>query len=60
MITSKTQHPYPSWERFVVTGKARACTRRFVRQQMHQQFAESGKAMLQQALRREHLLKKKH
>jgi GTP pyrophosphokinase len=55
IITSKTQHPSPTWERFVVTGKARACIRRFVRQQMHQQFVESGKAMLQKALRQEHL-----
>jgi GTP diphosphokinase / guanosine-3',5'-bis(diphosphate) 3'-diphosphatase len=55
IITSKTQHPSPTWERFVVTGKARACIRRFVRQQMYQQFVESGKAMLQKSLRQEHL-----
>ncbi len=55
IITSKTQHPSPTWERFVVTGKARASIRRFVRQQMHQQFVESGKSILQKFFRQEHL-----
>jgi len=55
IITSKTQHPSPTWERFVVTGKARACIRRFIRQQMHQQFVDSGKSMLQRSFRQEHL-----
>ena len=31
IITSKAQTPSPTWERFVVTGKARARIRRFVR-----------------------------
>jgi guanosine-3',5'-bis(diphosphate) 3'-pyrophosphohydrolase len=55
IITSKTQHPSPSWERFVVTGKARASIRRFVRQQMHQQFVELGKALVQKTLKQEHI-----
>lgn len=55
IITSKTQHPSPTWERFVVTGKARASIRRFVRQQMHQQFVDLGKTLVQKALRQEHL-----
>ncbi|MBS0272166.1 MAG: bifunctional (p)ppGpp synthetase/guanosine-3',5'-bis(diphosphate) 3'-pyrophosphohydrolase [Proteobacteria bacterium] len=55
IITSKTQHPSPTWERFVVTGKARASIRRFVRQQMHQQFVDLGKTLVQKALRHEHL-----
>src|SRR3546814_21149685 len=33
IITSKAQTPSPTWESFVVTGKARACIRRFVRSQ---------------------------
>mgnify|MGYP000125419211 CR=1 FL=1 len=55
ITTSKNQHPSPTWERFVVTGKARASIRRFVRQQMRQQFQELGKTLIQKALRQEHL-----
>ena len=47
IITAKSQHPSPTWERFVVTGKARASIRRFVRQQMHQQFVSLGKTLAQ-------------
>ena len=50
IITSKTQHPSPSWERFVVTGKARARIRRFIRQQQKNQFCELGKSLLNKAL----------
>lgn len=50
IITSKTQHPSPSWERFVVTGKARARIRRFIRQQQKNQFCELGKSLLSKAL----------
>jgi GTP pyrophosphokinase len=46
IITSKTQSPSPTWERFVVTGKARARIRRFVRSQQREQFAELGRSML--------------
>lgn len=55
IITSKAQHPSPTWERFVVTGKARASIRRFIRQQKRQQFIDLGKTLAQKALRHEHL-----
>jgi GTP diphosphokinase / guanosine-3',5'-bis(diphosphate) 3'-diphosphatase len=55
IITSKAQHPSPTWERFVVTGKARASIRRFIRQQKRQQFVDLGKTLAQKALRHEHL-----
>ncbi len=55
IITSKSQHPSPTWERIVVTGKARASIRRFIRQQMRQQFMDLGKTLIQKALRHEHL-----
>ncbi len=55
IITSKAQHPSPAWERFVVTGKARACIRRFVRSQMYEQFANLGKEMVQKTFLKEHL-----
>jgi GTP pyrophosphokinase len=47
IITAKTQCPSPTWERFVVTGKARACIRRFIRSQQRIQYSELGKSLLQ-------------
>lgn len=55
IITSKSQHPSPTWERFVVTGKARSSIRRFIRQQRRQQFIDLGKTLAQKAFRHEHL-----
>ena len=49
----KAQTPSPTWERFVVTGKARARIRRFVRTQQRQQYLDLGKAILQKAFRQE-------
>lgn len=56
IITSKTQHPSPTWERFVVTGKARSSIRRFIRQQKRQQFIDLGKTLVQKAFRQEHIV----
>jgi guanosine-3',5'-bis(diphosphate) 3'-pyrophosphohydrolase len=51
--TSKTSTPSPTWEQFVVTGKAKAAIRRFVRQQKREQFSNLGKAIFQKTLRQE-------
>src|SRR6267142_2287830 len=51
IITSKAQTPSPTWERFVVTGKARARIRRFIRTQQREQYHDLGKAILQKAFR---------
>jgi GTP pyrophosphokinase len=53
IVTSKAQTPSPTWERFAVTGKARARIRRFVRTQQRQQYLNLGKAILQKAFRQE-------
>lgn len=53
IATSKNQTPSPTWERFVVTGKARARIRRFIRQQQREEYAALGKAMLQKIYRQE-------
>jgi GTP pyrophosphokinase len=53
IVTSKAQTPNPTWERFVVTGKARARIRRFIRQQQEDQYRDLGKAILQKAFRQE-------
>lgn len=55
IMTSSTQTPSPTWERFVVTGKARSSIRKFVRQQQKEQFLELGKVLFQKALNREGL-----
>jgi GTP pyrophosphokinase len=53
IVTSKAVTPSPMWERFVVTGKARARIRRFVRTQQRTQFASLGRSMLQKAFKQE-------
>jgi guanosine-3',5'-bis(diphosphate) 3'-pyrophosphohydrolase len=53
ITTSKSQTPSPNWERFVVTGKAKARVRRFVRQQQQEEYMNLGKAMLQKVLKQE-------
>lgn len=55
VVTSKNQTPSPTWERFVVTGKARASIRRFVRSQYREQFSNLGRNMLTKALSKESL-----
>ena len=53
IFTSKAQTPSPTWERFVVTGKARARIRRFIRTQQRSQYIDLGRAMLSEAFRQE-------
>jgi GTP pyrophosphokinase len=53
IITSKAQTPSPTWERFVVTGKARARIRRFIRLKEREQYAELGRSILERAFREE-------
>ena len=49
IVTSKTHTPSPTWENFVVTGKARARIRRYVRLKERDQYVELGNAMLERA-----------
>src|SRR3546814_4130071 len=53
IITSKAQTPSPTWESFVVTGKARACIRRFVRSQQRQEYVRLGREIVEKAFRQE-------
>jgi guanosine-3',5'-bis(diphosphate) 3'-pyrophosphohydrolase len=53
VITAKTQQPSPTWERFVVTGKARSHIRKFIRNQQRTEYSSLGKAMLQKVFRQE-------
>ena len=53
IITSKTQTPSPTWERFVVTGKARSHIRRFIRLQQRSEYVTLGQAMLKKIFQQE-------
>jgi GTP diphosphokinase / guanosine-3',5'-bis(diphosphate) 3'-diphosphatase len=53
IITSKAQTPSPTWERFVVTGKARARIRRFIRSKERDQYLQLGRSILERAFQEE-------
>ena len=53
IVTSKTQTPSPEWERFVVSGKARARIRRFIRTRQRDEFAEVGRQIMAKLFRQE-------
>ncbi len=53
IITAKTQTPSPTWERFVVTGKARSEIRRFIRTQQRDEYVTLGKAILAKTFKQE-------
>ena len=47
IVVSKAQSPSPTWESFVVTGKARVAIRRFVRSRQVDEYAYLGRAILE-------------
>ena len=49
IVTSKPGVPSPDWEGFVVTGKARAKIRRFVRSKERTEYRQLGEAMIEKA-----------
>ncbi|MDE2006296.1 MAG: bifunctional (p)ppGpp synthetase/guanosine-3',5'-bis(diphosphate) 3'-pyrophosphohydrolase [Rhodospirillales bacterium] len=51
IMTARGGTPSPQWERFVVTGKARARIRRFIHQQQREQHLDAGRAELVKAFR---------
>jgi GTP pyrophosphokinase len=53
IVTSKAQTPSPTWERFVVTGKAKAAIRRFVRTRQREQYIQLGKSLLDKTFHEE-------
>jgi GTP diphosphokinase / guanosine-3',5'-bis(diphosphate) 3'-diphosphatase len=53
ILTARGGTPSPAWERFVVTGKARARIRRFLGQQMRELHRDGGKSTLAKAFRQE-------
>ncbi|MEI8295126.1 MAG: bifunctional (p)ppGpp synthetase/guanosine-3',5'-bis(diphosphate) 3'-pyrophosphohydrolase [Alphaproteobacteria bacterium] len=55
IVTSKTQTPSPAWERFIVTSKARADIRKFIRNQHREEFGGRGRSQMLKVLAREGL-----
>lgn len=55
VLTSKAQHPSTEWERFVVTGKAKAAIRRYVRAHKRDQFIALGQDILERQFKSENL-----
>ena len=53
IVTSKAQTPSPTWERFVVTGKAKAAIRRFIRTRQREQYIHLGKSLLDKTFHEE-------
>lgn len=53
IVTGKSENPSPTWERFVVTGKAKSHIRRFVRQQQRDEYITLGRAMLKKIFEQE-------
>ncbi|MBC7799993.1 MAG: bifunctional (p)ppGpp synthetase/guanosine-3',5'-bis(diphosphate) 3'-pyrophosphohydrolase, partial [Gemmatimonadaceae bacterium] len=55
IMTARDGVPSPAWERFVVTGKARARIRRYIAQQQRQNYVDAGRAALAKAFRQQGL-----
>ncbi len=53
IMTARGGTPSPAWERFVVTGKARARIRRHVAAQQREMHLDAGRAALAKAFRQE-------
>ncbi|MFO1072193.1 MAG: bifunctional (p)ppGpp synthetase/guanosine-3',5'-bis(diphosphate) 3'-pyrophosphohydrolase [Geminicoccaceae bacterium] len=55
IITSKNGSPSPEWERFCITGKARARIRRHLRTRMRDEHLAQGRDLLAKAAKQEQL-----
>ncbi len=55
IMTARRGGPSPEWESFVVTGKARACIRRYVIRERRQATLDKGRAILAKAFRQENV-----
>ncbi|WIM13356.1 bifunctional (p)ppGpp synthetase/guanosine-3',5'-bis(diphosphate) 3'-pyrophosphohydrolase [Enhydrobacter sp.] len=53
IVTSKAQTPSPTWERFAVTGKAKAAIRRFIRTRQREQYLQLGRSLLDKVFHEE-------
>ena len=53
VISSKNQVPSPTWEKFVVTAKAKSEIRRFIRAKQREEYVNLGRAIMNKAMRQE-------
>ncbi len=53
IVTSRAQTPSPTWERFAVTGKAKAAIRRFIRTRQREQYIQLGRSLLDKTFHEE-------
>ncbi|EFH10206.1 RelA/SpoT family protein [Teichococcus cervicalis] len=53
IITARGGTPNPAWERFVVTGKAKARIKRFAMARQRSEFQEQGRSAIAKAFRQE-------
>jgi GTP diphosphokinase / guanosine-3',5'-bis(diphosphate) 3'-diphosphatase len=52
ILTSKAQHPQPAWLNFVVTGKAKAKIRRFVKSKEREETVSLGRKIFDEIVQR--------
>lgn len=50
ILASKNQYPSPSWEKFVITGKARSEIRKFIYTQQKEQYFKLGQSIIENTL----------
>jgi GTP pyrophosphokinase len=53
VLTSKNSTPSPDWENFVITGKARARIRRFIRTQQRGEHIKLGRGLMERIFKQE-------
>jgi GTP diphosphokinase / guanosine-3',5'-bis(diphosphate) 3'-diphosphatase len=53
VLVSKNSSPSPDWENFVVSGKARARIRRFIRTQQRDEHIKLGRGLLERVFKQE-------
>jgi GTP pyrophosphokinase len=53
VVTQKGGTPSPAWERFVVSGKARARIRKFIRTQQRTEYVTLGRSMIEKLCKQE-------
>ena len=55
ILRSKAQTPSPRWENYVVTGKARAAIRRYVRNKEREEYQALGRTIIEKGFQRNKL-----
>jgi GTP pyrophosphokinase len=51
IITAKNQHPSPSWEKFVITQKAKSEIKKFIKNQQRTEYVNLGRSILEKTFK---------